>query len=146
MLRKKGNDNGFTNSGGNKMIIDLGIVGLIVILIGATVAIMVMVLGPSDADAIAMIILIITLFGGAKFIDMGNISSAKKENSKLQAEVQAAVDDEYEVYVDGQEVDADNIDLDQYSIVVDKEKEKIFCSTKGRGIVIKSSDDEEEEK
>ena len=128
------------------MIIDLGIVGLIVILIGATVAIMVMVLGPSDADAIVTLILSCSFLLGFVLIAVNNNSASKIENSKLQAEVQAAVDDEYEVYVDGQEVDIDNIDLDQYSIVVDKEKEKIFCSTKGRGIVIKSSDDEEEEK
>lgn len=128
------------------MIIDLKTVGYIVIIIGVIIAILVAVLESIDIAPIVLTILIITLFGGAMFIDMGNISSAKKENSKLQAEVQAAVDDEYEVYVDGQEVDADNIDLDQYSIVVDKEKEKIFCSTMGRGIVIKSSDDEEEEK
>lgn len=128
------------------MIIDLKTVGYIVIIIGVIIAILVAVLESIDIAPIVLTILIITLFGGAMFIDMGNISASKKENSKLQAEVQAAVDDEYEVYVDGQEVDADNIDLDQYSIVVDKEKEKIFCSTKGRGIVIKSSDDEEEEK
>ena len=146
MVKKKRNDNEFTNSGGNKMIIDLGIVGLIVILIGATVAIMVMVLGPSDADAIVTLILSCSFLLGFVLIAVNNNSASKIENSKLQAEVQAAVDDEYEVYVDGQEVDIDNIDLDQYSIVVDKEKEKIFCSTKGRGIVIKSSDDEEEEK
>ena len=146
MVKKKRNDNEFTNSGGNKMIIDLGIVGLIVILIGTTVAIMFMVLGPSDADAIVTLILSCSFLLGFVLIAVNDNSASKIENSKLQAEVQAAVDDEYEVYVDGQEVDADNIDLDQYSIVVDKEKEKIFCSTKGRGIVIKSSDDEEEEK
>lgn len=117
-------------------MIDLQTVGYIVIIIGAIITILIAVLGSIDPAPIVLVILSIILVGGI-IVEMGKTSSSKKEDLKLQAEVQAAVDGEYKVYVDGQEVDINNIDLDQYSIVVDKEKEKIFCSTKGKGIIIK---------
>lgn len=121
-----------------KMMIDLQTVGYIVIIIGVIIAILIAVFGSIDAAPIVMAILSIALLVGGAPVEMNKTSSSKQEDSKLQVEIQDAVDDGYKVYVDGQEVDVDNIDFDQYSIVVDKEKEKIFCSTNGKGIIIKS--------
>lgn len=122
-------------------MIDLQTVGYIVIIIGVVIAVIIVVidaaLGSIDAAPIVLAILSIALLVRGALVEMNKTSSSKQEDLELQAEVQTAVDDEYKVYVDGQEVDINNIDLDQYSIVVDKEKEKIFCSTKGKGIVIK---------
>lgn len=119
------------------MMIDLQTVGYIVIIIGAIITILIAVLGSIDAAPIVLVILSIILVGGI-IVEMGKTSSSKQEDLKLQVEVQNAVDNDYKVYVDGQKVDVDNIDFDQYSIVIDKEKEKIFCSTNGKGIIIKS--------
>lgn len=52
----------------------------------------------------------------------------KEQRKKLEASVKDDVKNGYKIYVDGTEVEYDNIDLSKYSIKIDTKKKKIILS------------------
>ena len=55
-------------------------------------------------------------------------NGAMKERNKLEASVEDNAKNGYKIYVDGNEVEYDNIDLSKYSIEIDTKKKKIILS------------------
>lgn len=52
----------------------------------------------------------------------------REQRNQLEASVKNGVEDGYKIYVDGNEVEYDNIDLSKYSIKIDTKKKKIILS------------------
>ena len=72
---------------------------------------------------LAMIVLL--LIGACSFY--GAVDS--KRSSDVWESIQAEKDD-YKVYLDGNEVEWDNLDFDMYKVKVDTEKKVVYCSRK----------------
>lgn len=57
-------------------------------------------------------------------------ATAEKQEKKEQQQLEDALSNNYEVYVDGKEVLADNIDFSSYDVTINDKKKKIYCTQK----------------
>ena len=63
------------------------------------------------------------------FIAMGALSFYIRDNVKIET-VETKVNENYEIYLDGEPVELDNIDIKYYQMTVDNENEKIYLTKK----------------
>ena len=83
--------------------------------------------------AVAVLILLVDAFGVGK-VNRDKIEAKKQvriekeQRKKLEDSVKDDAKNGYTIYVDGTEVEYDNIDLSKYSIKIDTKKKKIILS------------------